>query len=91
MGFGKDGLVDESCTVEALLDYLERTLLMSCGPNHQKILLQERLFLSKSPRNNLELVDGFLLKDYGVRDGSTIFVFLNLNAAGEFKVTGVLL
>ena len=90
LGFKEYVLVDESCMVEEMLDYLERTLLKSSGPDHQTVLLQERLFLSRSPRNNLELVDGFMLTNYGVKDGSTIFVFLKFEAE-EYRVTGVLL
>ena len=91
MGFGEDVWVKRTTTVEEMLDYLERALLRSGGPDQRTILLQERFFLSRSPRNNLELVDGFMLTDYGVKDGSTIFVFLKLNAAGECRVTGMLL
>ena len=90
LGYEECVIINESCTVEALLNYLVRTLLASTGPDHQKELLQERLFLSKTPRNNLELVKGFMLTDYGIKDGSTIFVYLKLED-GEFKVTGMLM
>ena len=84
MGYEEFVEIDESCTAEALLNYLVRKLLTSTGPD------MEKLFISKTPGNDLEIRKGFMLTDYGVKDRSTIFVFLKLEAE-ELRVTGVLL
>ena len=84
LGYEEVLIVDERCTAEAMIDYVTKELETSTGPD------MERLFMSKTPKNDLELRKGFMLKDYGIKDGSTIFVYVKLED-GKFRVTGVLM
>ena len=84
LGYEEPLIVDEKCTAEAIINHVSEALDTSTGPD------MERMFLSKTPGNDRELRKGFFLEDYGIKGGSTIFVYVKLED-GKFRITGVLM